>query len=200
MTKLKLYDFPLSGNCYKIRLLLSLLDVDYESIAVDLAAGETQTEAFKKLNPRGLVPVLADGDTVIWDSMAILSYLARQYGDESWFPQDPLAQARVMQWLALSENELLYGLARARAIFLFKRPFDLEQCQADAHIGLATMEQHLATQTWLVAEAITIADIACYPYVSVAHEGEVSLETYPNVRRWMEQLEVLPRYKAMLDF
>jgi len=130
--------------------------------------------------------------------MAILTYIARQYGDDCWFPQNTLAQARVMQWLALSENELLYGLARARAVFLFKRPFDLEQCQADAHIGLATMNQQLAAQQWLATDSVTIADIACYPYVSLADEGKVSLESYPHVRRWMEDIENLPNYAPMI--
>jgi len=198
MSKLTLYDFPISGNCYKIRLLLSLLELDYENIFVDIKAGETLTDEFKKLNPRGLIPVFADGNTVIWDSMAILTYIARQYGNDRWFPQNALAQAGVMQWLALSENELLYGLARARAVFLFKRPFDLEQCQADAHIGLAAMNQQLATQKWLATDTVTIADIACYPYVSLADEGKVSLESYPHVRRWMEDIERLPNYAPMI--
>ena len=198
MSKLTLYDFPISGNCYKIRLLLSLLELDYENIFVDIKAGETLTDEFKKLNPRGLIPVFTDGNTVIWDSMAILTYIARQYGNDHWFPQNALAQAHVMQWLALSENELLYGLARARAVFLFKRPFDLEQCQADAHIGLATMNQQLATQQWLATDTVTIADIACYPYVSLADEGKVSLESYPHVRRWMEDIENLPNYAPMI--
>lgn len=198
MSALKLYDYPISGNCYKIRLLLSLLELDYENIFVDIKKGATLTEKFKKLNPRSLIPVFSDGDTVIWDSMAILTYVARQYGDESWFPQNPLGQARVMQWLALSENELLYGLARARAVFLFKRPFDLGLCQTDAHIGLAAMELQLSTQKWLATDTITIADIACYPYISVANEGEVSLGSYPNVCQWMVNIESLPNYTPMI--
>ena len=175
MAKIKLYDFPLSGNCYKIRLMLSMLELDYESIPVDLAGGETQTDEFKKINPRGLVPVLVDKDNIIWDSMAILAYLAKEYGGERWLPLESIALAKVMQWLAVSENELLYGLARSRAYFLFKRPFNLEQCQADAHIGLATMDEQLTKQAWLATDKPTIADVACYPYVSLAHQGEVSI-------------------------
>ncbi len=197
MAKMKLYDFQISGNCYKVRLMLSLLNLDYNKINIDVINGESQTDEYKKINPRGLIPALIDGETIIWDSMAILSYLARRYGCDSWFPQDALNLASVMQWLAVSENELLYGLARARAALVFKRPFNLAQCQDDANIGLMAMDQHLAGQQWLATQTPTIADIACYPYISLAHEGEVSLEPYPNVRRWMADLEALPNWIAI---
>ena len=197
MTTLKLYDYQISGNCYKVRLLLSLLNLDYERINIDIMNGESQTDAYKKINPRGLIPALIDNDKIIWDSMAILSYLAKQYGTDKWLPQDAFSLARVMQWLAVSENELLYGLARARAALIFKRPFNLAQCQDEAKIGLMAMDQQLAEQQWLATEHVTIADIACYPYISLAHEGEVSLEPYPNVKRWMVDLEALPNWIAM---
>lgn len=194
---MKLYDFQISGNCYKVRLLLSFLKLDYEKINIDVQNGESQTDEFKKINPRGLIPALIDEDNIIWDSMAILAYLAKRYGDESWFPQDALNLARVMQWLAVSENELLYGLARARAVLVFKRAFNLAQCQDDANIGLMAMDEHLAGQQWLATQDPTISDIACYPYISLAHEGEVSLDPYPNVRRWLADFEGLPNWVPM---
>ncbi|MCB1788513.1 MAG: glutathione S-transferase family protein [Chromatiaceae bacterium] len=194
-----LYDFPRSGNCYKIRLLLSMLGLDYQRIPIDSTAGETQTAEFKRLNPRGQIPVLIDDDAVIWDSMAILVYLARRFGEAQWLPDDPLGEARVMQWLAVSENELLYGLARARIAVLFNKPFDLDQCHRDAASGLAAMEQRLTGNDWLAAQHPTIADIACYPYVSLAEEGKVSLQPYPAIREWLQRVEGLPGWKALLD-
>jgi glutathione S-transferase len=198
MTTMKLYDLDLSGNCYKVRLLLAMLGLEYERIRTDTRAGETLTPAFKHLNPRGQIPVLLDGETVIWDSMAILVYLARRYGGDTWLPSDPLGEARVMQWLAVSENELLYGLARARVTVLFNRPFDLEQCHRDAQPGLEAMEQRLASHSWLAAEQHSIADIACYPYVSLAGEGHFSLEPYPAVQAWLKRVEDLPGWLPML--
>ena len=106
-----LYGTPVSGNAYKARLLLSLLGLEFEEIDVNLMSGENRTESFLALNPRGQVPVLVDGEATVWDSQAILAYLARRYG-EAWLPADPVAMAEVMQWLAVSENELLFGLAR----------------------------------------------------------------------------------------
>ncbi|MEB4591350.1 glutathione S-transferase family protein [Candidatus Thiothrix sp. Deng01] len=197
MSPLKLYSAPLSGNAYKIRLLLAMLGLDYELINVDLRAGENLTAEFLRLNPRGQVPVLVDGDTVIWDSLAILVYLARRYGDGEWLPTDIPGETQVMQWLAVSENELLYGLARARAVVLLKRPFNLEQCQAEGKAGLAVMEAHFAENAWLAAGKPTVADIACYPYVMLAPMGEISLEPYPNVRQWLTRVEALPGWVTM---
>lgn len=197
MNRQKLYDYPISGNCYKVRLLLSLLGCDYERVPVDILNGGTATADFLQLNPRGQVPVLRDGEAVIWDSMAILVYLARRYGDNRWLPSEPLAEARVMQWLAVSENELLYGLARARAVKRLGRPFDLAQCKKDGHAGLAAMASRLGEGDWLAAEHATIADIACYPYVALAHEGEVSLDNYPSVSAWLARVSELPGWVAM---
>ena len=114
-------------------------------------------------------------------------------------PADPLGEARVMQWLAVAENELLYGLARARVAVLFKRPFNLEQCHADARQGVAAMEVRLGAQPWLAADHATIADLACYPYVSLAGEGDFPLEPYPAVRAWLQRVEALPGWVPMLE-
>ena len=192
MSKLRLYDFELSGNCYKVRLLLSMLKLDYQRVPTNSATGETQTEEFRRINPRGQIPVLVDDETVIWDSMAILVYLARKFASEQWLPGEATGMARVMQWLAVSENELLYGLARARIAVRFNKPFDLEQCYQDAKPGLETLQQQLAQHDWLAAEHVTIADIACYPYVALAGEGGISLDPYPAIRDWLERVEALP--------
>ena len=198
MTNLQLYDFERSGNCYKVRLLLSMLGLDYQRIPIDSSSGETQTAEFKHVNPRGQIPVLVDGEALIWDSMAILVYLARRYGDEPWLPSNALAEARVMQWLAVSENELLYGLARARVTVLFNKPFDLGQCHREAAAGVAAMEQRLADAAWLAAPHPTIADIACYPYVALAEDGRFSLQPYPAVRAWLARVEGLPGWVSLL--
>ncbi len=199
MSILQLYDFPRSGNCYKVRLLLSMLGVDYQRITVDSTKGETQTDEFKRLNPRGQIPVLADGETLLWDSMAILVYLARRHGDGQWLPADALGEARVMQWLAVSENELQYGLARARVAVLFSKPFDVDQCHREAQPGLEAMERQLSDAPWLATDRPTIADLACYPYVALAGDGNFSLQPYPAVQAWLTRVEGLPGWLALTD-
>jgi glutathione S-transferase len=171
-------------------------------VPVDSSRGETQTEGFKAISLRGQIPLLEDGEARIWDSQAILFYLARRYGGPGsagghWLPADPLGEAEVLQWLALSENELLYGLARARSALQFARPFDVSACQAEGRAGLAVLEQRLAEHDWLVGQQATIADLACYPYVALAQEAEVALSDYPAVRAWLARVAALPGYCAM---
>jgi len=194
---IRLYDFELSGNCYKVRLLLSLLGLEWEPVTVDLMHGEERTAEFLRLNPRAQVPVLSDDDLVIWDSQAILVYLARRYGDASWLPEQAAPLAAVQQWLAVAGNEVLYGLARTRAIVKFRRPGDLDDCRAMGARALDLLENHLDTHDWLALERRTVADVACYPYVALAGEGGFDLQTRPAIRRWMARVCNLPGYVTM---
>ena len=146
---MRLYDLELSGNSYRIRLLLSLLGLKHEVVTVNLMKGENREPWFLELNPRGQIPTLDDGGMVVWDSLAILVYLARKYGGEKWLPIDPQGMAEVMQWMALMENEILYGLAKARIICKFKRPGNLEEAQLLGRKGLDVLEQRLAAHQGL---------------------------------------------------
>ncbi len=141
---MKLYDAELSGNCHRVRLLLSLFGKPYEKVTVNMRAGENRTPEYLALNPRGQVPVLTDGDFTVWDSQAILVYLARAYGGEKWLPTDARGMAEVMQWMAVSENEVLYGLARARVMQKFGMPGDIEACREMGRKILDVMNAHLA--------------------------------------------------------
>jgi glutathione S-transferase len=133
----------------------------------------------------------------VWDSLAILVYLARKYGGEKWLPVDAEGMAEVMQWLAVMENEVLYGLARARVICKFKRPGNLEEAQLLGRKGLDVLEQRLAARPWLALDRVTIADIGCFPYVALAPEGEMALDNYPGVRKWIERIKALPGFVGM---
>ena len=191
-----LYGGPLSGNAYKVRLLLNLLGLEFEETVVNLQTRENQADSFLALNPRGQIPTLVDGEVTIWDSQAILVYLARRYG-EAWLPVEPAAMAEVMQWLAVAENELLFGLARARAVKCFGRDFDLASCQAYGRAGLKVLEQRLAEHRWLAAGKPTIADIACMPYAALSYMGDIPLDDYPAVRAWIDRVRALPGFIAM---
>ena len=191
-----LYGGPLSGNAYKVRLLLNLLGLEFEETVVNLQTRENQADSFLALNPRGQIPTLVDGEVTIWDSQAILVYLARRYG-EAWLPVEPAAMAETMQWLAVAENELLFGLARARAVKFFGRDFDLASCQAYGHAGLKVLEQRLAEHRWLAAGKPTIADIACMPYAALSYMGDIPLDDYPAVRAWIDRVRALPGFIAM---
>ena len=118
---IQLYDFELSGNCHKIRMMLSFLDLDHSRTDIDLRKKAHMDPNFIALNRLHKVPVLIDGDLVLRDSSAILVYLARRYGRIEWYPDAPHEMAEVQQWLAFSVNEIFNGLAMVRAIRIFNR-------------------------------------------------------------------------------
>lgn len=193
---MRLYDNPISGNCYKVRLLLALIGKEFESIPVDSVHGETRQPPFLAISPRGLIPVLEDQGELIADSMAILIYLARRYAPR-WLPEGPLAMARVMEWMAIAADELQNGAAQARRIKKLGVAGDLTQAQMHAERGLSLLERRLEGNQWLAGSQPTIADIACYPYVALLPEGGVPLDPYPPIRDWMTRIAQLPGYISM---
>lgn len=193
---MRLYDNSISGNCYKVRLLLSLIGREYQRIPVDSLKGGTQQPAFLAISHRGLIPVLEDEGEVIADSMAILTYLASRYAPQ-WLPATPLQQARVMEWLAIAADELQHGAAAARRIHKLGVAGDLTSAQRLALKGVTLLEGRLADHLWLVGAHPTIADIACYPYVALLAEGGIDLAPYPAVRQWLARIEQLPGYQSI---
>jgi glutathione S-transferase len=189
---MKLHLFERSGNAYKVRVLLSMLNVPYEKVLIDPAKGELKSPAFLKLNPRGQVPVLEDEGQVFWESTGAMVYLARKHGGEQWLPGDAAGMAQVMQWMAFAQNEVLFGLQWARAVMLKLRGGDVEEYRGYGRAGLAFLEQHLSKNQWLALGRPTIADVANYPYVSLAPEGGITLEPYPSVIAWVKRVEALP--------
>jgi glutathione S-transferase len=190
---MKLYITKTSGNAWKVRLLLSMLKLPFETVVLDSDKKENKTPEFLKLNPRGQVPVLVDDGQVFWDSTACLAYLARKYGGEQWLPTDAVGMAEVQQWLALSNNELHYGLQWARGRKIGIRSIgDYEEYAAYGRNGLAVLENRLKNNQWLACGRPTIADLACYCYTSVAPEGGFDLDAYPAVASWLKRVEALP--------
>ncbi len=197
---LKLFMGDVSGNSYKLRILMGLIGLHYEPIFMDFQAHEHKKEPFTNLNPRGEVPVLDDNGTVLWDSAACLIYLARQYGGHQWYPSDPLQMAQITQWLSLAATELQCGLQYARRGVLRDRWTlgPLEKAQAFGEVGLKAMEQQLQNHDWLALNRPTLADIACFPYVESAPEGQTDLSAYPHILRWLERCRRIPNWPVRL--
>jgi glutathione S-transferase len=195
---MKLYDVPISGNCYKVRLMLSFLELSYESVLVNLKEQEQKSPDFLLLNELGQVPALVDGEVHIRDSQAILVYLALQYGGETWLPSDAVGMSKVTQWLSNAANEISNGLAAARVYYLLGRTeIDIKRVTLRAHSILDVMNRHLSTREWLECDRVTIADVACFPYISLSHEGKISLDDYPYVMSWSDRFKQLPKYIPM---
>ncbi len=197
MADRKLHDLELSGNCYKVRLFSALLGLDVEVVPVDFMGGAHKTPAFLEKNPFGEIPVLEDGDFILRDSQAILVYLARKYGGETWLPTDPAGMAEVMIWLMAAENEIARGPNDARLHDKFGFPIDVEKARENAARILGLMEARLSKNDWLALDRPTIADIACMPYVALSHEGGVSLDPYPAIRAWIARIKALPGFVSM---
>jgi glutathione S-transferase len=194
---IKLYDFELSGSCYKVRLLLNILKVSCERIPVDFIGKGHKTERFLKLNPLGEIPVMEDGDVRLRDAQSILVYIARQYDrSNTWFPDAPDSMGRIMQWLSFGGNELM-AAAGARLVRTLNYPFDLPVLQTRATTALRILEAHLSDREFLELGHPTIGDIACFPHVAMAGEAGIELKPYPNILRWIDRIKQIPGFIPM---
>lgn len=187
----KLYDFLPSGNSYKVRLLLNLLDIAYERININTLACETRTPEFLAKNPNGKIPLLEiASDQFLAESNAILYYLSQ---NTDYFPLDKYARAQVMQWLCFEQysHEPFIATARYWISILEEPEKHQEQLKHKQRIGnaaLAVMEKHLSNHAFFVNETYTIADISLYGYTHVAHEGGFDLDNYPAIQAWLNRI------------
>lgn len=192
-----------SGNCCKLKLLCSLLDLPHEWVHVDILAGATRTPAFLALNPNGKIPVLElDDGRCLWESNAILNYLAQ---GSPLLPQDAFALAKVQQWQFFEQysHEPYIAVARFIAKYLGlpeERRAEYEAKQAGGHKALRVMEAQLAKTPYLAGGRYTIADVSLYAYTHVAHEGGFDLSAYPAVSAWLARVASHPRHVTMEQF
>lgn len=201
---IKLYNYELSGNCYKVRLLSSFLALDVEIRQINFYPGREHKAAWftETVNPLGQIPVIDDDGYVLRDAQAILVYLASRYdAQRSWYPDDPRVRGQIAAWLATAD-EITRTASAARLHDAMAYPFDIEDCRAGAHRIFGFAEDYLADaeiegREWLCGTGPTIADIACFPYVALAPEGGISLDNYPALRRWIDRIRHLPGFIGM---
>lgn len=197
-----LYDYILSPNAYKVRLMAALSGVKLDLLAVDVHPGrEHETEALRVLNPAGAIPILIDGDLILTESAAMLVYLARLAAPDWLGATEATGAAHVQQWLSFS-HRLTDHLGGARATEMLVQPGDLPALQAAGTTDLreleaALTERRIMGQIFLAADQATIADIACFPYVALAPDGGLSLDPYPSIRLWMRAIRMLPGFIEM---
>ena len=190
---MRLHDYPASANCYKVRLLLAQLGLEYERVNVDIFGGDTLTDEFARLNPARMTPVLDTDDGPLPESGAILVHLAE--GTEL-LPDDPAVRAQVMRWLFYEQAEIQPGIAGLRFRLLTGRlhPDDpsVAARQATGAEPLQVLDDHLREHAFLAGERYSIADISLYAYVHVAGDARFDLDAYPAVRTWVERVEATP--------
>lgn len=194
---IKLYQFALSGNSHKVRLMLSLLAAPFQVIDVSGAAREHKSAGFLDLNPFGQVPVLVHGDVVVRDSQAILAYLGQTFGYGSWWPERASDMADVVAWLATAANEVAHGPNLLRLHHRFGRSIDVASAEAVSQNLLVILEKHLNGRKWLVGQTVTVADVAMYPYIALAPEARINLQPFLEIRSWLGRIQALPGYAGM---
>jgi glutathione S-transferase len=198
----RLYNSQLSGNCWKVRQLLALLEIPYERIEVDVIDRSNRREILGGKNPALRVPTLEldDGEHLA-ESNAILWYLA---DGTPFLPDDPLARARVLQWMFFEQYEVEPNLAVARFWIAIlgereQHAAELEGKWRGGNRALDALEGHLDGREWLVGDALSIADVSLYGYTHVAEEGGFDLDPYPAVRAWLDRIAAHPGHIALDD-
>ncbi|ERT04443.1 putative glutathione S-transferase [Lyngbya aestuarii BL J] len=199
---IKLYEYPSSGNCYKIRLLLTQLEIPFERITVDILKKESRTPEFLSKNPNGRVPLLElEPGKFLPESNAVLYYFSQ---DTDFFPTDKFEQAQVMQWMFFEQYSHEPYIATSRYwISIVGKPEEykqaLEQKQPLGYAALGVMENQLKDHPFFGGDHYTIADICLFAYTHVAHEGGFDLTHFPAISAWINRVKEQPNYISITE-
>jgi len=196
MSQLRLYDHAASCNCFKVRLLLAQLGLDYERVPIDIFDGATLTDEFQRLNPMRTTPVLQlpDGRTLL-ESNAILGYLAE---GTPLLPVDAVGRAEVMRWLIYEQTDVIPTMGGLRFRLLTGRlepddPKAVRRREAGEEV-LRLLDAHLAGRDFFVGDAYSIADICIYGYTHVADEAGIDVSPHRHFNEWLERVRSQPRH------
>jgi len=192
-----LYDYVLSGNCYKIRLFAGLLGVEYKSVAVDFYPGfEHRGETMRALNPAGTLPVMETAEGVLTQSADMLTWMAKnEAGGEAWITDE------VAEWMAFADR-LTDSIGLARLHAMLDWPVDGPAVLAQSRLDLRELEVRLTDRvllgkTWLVGEGPSIADVACFPYVALSPDAGLEHDGFPAIRSWLHAVRGLKGFVTM---
>jgi glutathione S-transferase len=197
-----LYDNPFSGNCYKVRLILTLLGIEFERREVSVVEYGERLETLGGLSPTLNIPtvVLEDGRPLA-ESNAILWYFAE---GSRYLPEDGYERGQVLQWMFFEQYKHEPAIAVPRfwdtmAPGHFPRPGDLDERRASGRQALKVMERHLRERNYFVGASFTIADVCLYAYTHVAPEAGFDLEPLPALRAWLDRVAAEPGWIAIGD-
>jgi|SRR5579871_988759 len=201
---IKLYDYELSGNCFKVRQLMAWLGLSFQRVPIDFFPGkEHKSPHFvDNVNPLGQLPVIDDDGFLLRDAQAIMVYLASRYDPrKSWYPDDAKLRGQITIWLGTAD-EITRTASAARLHDMLGYPFDVDACRRGAHAVFRVLDDHLAERAsdglqWLAGDRPTIADLACFPYAALSHDGGIALDEYPALRAWIWNFRHLPGFVGM---
>ncbi len=203
MSDLTLYNYDLDEHCYKVRLLLSILGIEAETISVDAFPGKEHLRPpLLELNPSGRLPFLKDGGLALFGAEAILAHLARNYGTQSgYLPVDGIGFAESMNWLMFSAHDLDVT-SRARRQAIFDEPGDLAALRRESKMKLRIMDDHMTMREFddvhfFAGLRPTIADIALFPAFALSRDYGLDHDEFPALRRWARRVRRLPGFINM---
>jgi glutathione S-transferase len=198
---LRLYDSRLSGNAWKVRILLTQLGIPFERVTLDLAKGATADPAFRAKSRFARIPVLEleDGRTIV-ESAAIMLYLAE---GSPLLPDDRFLRAEVTSWLTFEQADLLRALALPRFYHMRgiadQMASRIADFQEGAYLALAKVDDWLASRQWLVDNRYSIADIGMFGYVSMASQGGYDMARFPSIGAWLARVKAQPGWVPLVE-
>ena len=192
---MKLYEFGPTRSI-RVRWTLQELGVDFESIPVNLMAGEHRRPEFLKINPAGKIPVLVDGDFVLTESVAIVLYLAEKYPDKGLIPSDLIQRAQVNRWLLFAATELEQPLWRiSRHTVLYpedqRLPGDVLLASQEFSAMAGVLEKHMQQRQFIVGDSVTVADFVVAYTLDWANEVQL-LDGFPQLLAYMKRMYARP--------
>lgn len=199
-----LHGFPMSPNTRRALVALEEAGEAYTLEIVDLMSGAQKSEAYRRLNPTGRVPALVDGDFVLWESNAILVYLAEKHPDRLFSGASPRERAEVARWTFMNTSHLSPANARIFA-HTVRLPEDkriprvVEESRAEVDRCLTALELHLneAKTDWIAGPAFGVADLSIAPTLAFAPMLGIALDAYPSVSAWLARVQARPAWKKI---
>jgi glutathione S-transferase len=198
---MRLFDYAPSGNCFKVRLLLHLLQQAYQRVPVDIFSGETLEESYAAVNPMRRVPVLEIApDVYLPESNAILLHLAER---SDYLPADRVERAQAYRWLMFERSHFAPGVAGARFYELTGRaehhPRAFQAMFTEGADALGVLDETLSSSPFLAGSSLSVADISVYAYAHVAEDAGYDLTTYPHVQEWIARCAATPGWMQDLE-
>src|SRR5262249_21598324 len=199
---MKLYGFPPSPNTWKVRAVAAHIGLPLELELVDLSKGQQRTPEYLALNPTGRTPTLVDGDLVLWESTAIMHYLANQKPNSLW-PSNPHARADIMRWQSWQLQHWSEACVPLTFQRLVKKIMNLgppdalvvDKATECFHREARMLDTHLSKQPYLTGSDLTLADISVAASIAYSKEAAMPLEPYQHIRDWFARVSALPAWR-----
>ena len=200
---MKLYFHPASSSSRKVRATATLLGIRLEEQLVDLPAGEHKKTEYLKINPNGLVPTLRDGDRLLWESNAIMQYLADLKPENNLLPREPMARADVTRWQCWEQAHWVPALVIVIRENVFKPlwgqspdPSEIKRGEEVIHKVAPVLDTHLKERNHLVGDRLSLADISVGAILMYDPQARLPLADYRNIQRWYGHLTQLDAWKV----